>query len=515
MNLVLGSGPSSVFCALALLKKGERVTMMDPGTTLETERAEAVSAASSQSKSEWSDSFLEMIRDKTDPNVKGLPKKLVYGSDYPFRSSDKDLKITFNRCESAMSHALGGLSNVWGANVLPLLRSETATWPVSVERLWPFYEEVCKHLPISSREDDLTELFGDCFSNVGKLPISQQASALLASLEAHRDSLKTSGIYFGTSRLAVKASECEVCGLCLYGCPRRLIYSSADSLNLLRSFPGFKYLPGVLAERVEEADSEVRVLVKDVHDGSRHWMSAGKAYVGCGPIGSTALMLASIGKPAEEVVLKDSQYFLAPFALFRGPSGVTSEPLHTLAQAIVEVISPSICERAVHLLFYSYNDLYLRAIRKLCGPLFNPMRPLIHKALNHMMVVQGYLHSDYSGSLGVSWKDSSELALVGYEHPDTKRYFRAVLRLLRANWRALGGIPISPMASLAPIGKSYHLGASFPMSAEPTGWQSDTLGRVRGLQRVHVVDASVLPAIPAQNTTLTAMANAYRIGAES
>ena len=159
--------------------------------------------------------------------------------------------------------------------------------------------------------------------------------------------------------------------------------------------------------------------------------------------------------------------------------------------------------------------MYLRAIRKLFGSAYTIARPVVNKALGHVMVVQGYLHSDCSGALGLSWKSSSDLSLVGYSNPHTKRYVSNALWLLMKNSRAFGGVPFVPLNQTAPIGKSYHLGASFPMSVSPSGWQSDPLGRIKGLKRVHVVDASVLPAVPAQNTTFTVMANAYRIGAES
>jgi len=55
-----------------------------------------------------------------------------------------------------------------------------------------------------------------------------------------------------------------------------------------------------------------------------------------------------------------------------------------------------------------------------------------------------------------------------------------------------------------------------PMAVEsdnPLG--TDTLGRPQGFERTHVVDASVLPAIPATTSTLLVMANATRIVDES
>jgi choline dehydrogenase-like flavoprotein len=52
------------------------------------------------------------------------------------------------------------------------------------------------------------------------------------------------------------------------------------------------------------------------------------------------------------------------------------------------------------------------------------------------------------------------------------------------------------------------------MAAHPKGIQSDLLGRPAGLERLHVVDASVLPNIASSTITLSIMANAHRIAAE-
>jgi hypothetical protein len=58
-------------------------------------------------------------------------------------------------------------------------------------------------------------------------------------------------------------------------------------------------------------------------------------------------------------------------------------------------------------------------------------------------------------------------------------------------------------------------GGSFPMSAVPRGFQTDVLGRLPGWERVHAVDATVFPSIPATTITLSAMANAHWIGWEA
>ena len=51
------------------------------------------------------------------------------------------------------------------------------------------------------------------------------------------------------------------------------------------------------------------------------------------------------------------------------------------------------------------------------------------------------------------------------------------------------------------------------MRENPGDLETDTLGRLRGWERIHLVDASVLPDIPATQITFSVMANAHRIGA--
>jgi len=68
------------------------------------------------------------------------------------------------------------------------------------------------------------------------------------------------------------------------------------------------------------------------------------------------------------------------------------------------------------------------------------------------------------------------------------------------------------MIQMGKPGRGFHSGGSFPMSRQPKTGETDILGRPRGLQRVHAIDSTVLPSIPATAITYTVMANAYRIG---
>src|SRR5262249_5847548 len=86
---------------------------------------------------------------------------------------------------------------------------------------------------------------------------------------------------------------------------------------------------------------------------------------------------------------------------------------------------------------------------------------------------------------------------------------------LAVNARHLGGAPVVPAMQFAAPGRSYHSGGTFPMRALPGRLETDVLGQLAGLERVHLIDASVFPSIPATTITLTVMANARRIATQA
>jgi len=68
---------------------------------------------------------------------------------------------------------------------------------------------------------------------------------------------------------------------------------------------------------------------------------------------------------------------------------------------------------------------------------------------------------------------------------------------------------------MAEPGRGYHCGGSIPMRENPKPFESDRLGRPHGWSRIHAVDATVLPSVPATTITFSVMANAHRIGWET
>jgi choline dehydrogenase-like flavoprotein len=108
--------------------------------------------------------------------------------------------------------------------------------------------------------------------------------------------------------------------------------------------------------------------------------------------------------------------------------------------------------------------------------------------------------------------DGLKLRRVKNDRP--KQVVGKVARRLAKNSVRLGAAPVLPMLKVEQPGKSFHFGGTFPMSRDPQPGQTDVLGRPAGLERVHLVDSSCFPSIPATTITLSVMANAYRIATE-
>ena len=135
-----------------------------------------------------------------------------------------------------------------------------------------------------------------------------------------------------------------------------------------------------------------------------------------------------------------------------------------------------------------------------------------------MIVAQGFLHSDYSSQIElrlVEERGRTSLLMAEKENRDTKKALRLVAGKLGEVSRQASLLPLRFFGREGNAGSSFHCGSTFPMRENPCVLESDMLGRPAGLRRVFVVDASVLPSIPATTITLSVMANAYRIATES
>src|SRR5258708_4370174 len=109
MNYVIGSGPAGVSCAKALLARGAAVTLVDIGHVLEPSAAHVVAGLAAQEPSSWSVSNIAALRRRHNAGVRGVAKKLAFGSDFPYRLPRGEVSDHFVDANIATSRAQGGL----------------------------------------------------------------------------------------------------------------------------------------------------------------------------------------------------------------------------------------------------------------------------------------------------------------------------------------------------------------------------------------------------------------------
>jgi choline dehydrogenase-like flavoprotein len=525
VHCVVGSGPAGVACAQALLQQGATVTMLDAGVELEPERAGLVAQMRAVDPAAWSSAQLAALREGTAAVGKELPLKRLYGSDFPYRHAAEHVPADYAGVDLRPSLAQGGLSNVWGAAMLPYIDRDMAAWPITAAQLAEHYAAVLKFTGISARHDDLAALFPLFVEAPRSVQLSRQATILLRNLEKSRTRLQRAGIHFGQSRTALRVAAadtpgCVYCSQCMYGCPYGYIYNAASTLQTLRANPRFSYQQDVVVTTVHEAGEVVRIA--GYHRVTRvpFATEVGRAYLAAGVIPTTQILLRSQERYDQTVWLQDSQYFLVPLALARSAGDVTRESMHVLSQLFIEMLDPQVSPHTVHLQVYSWNDIVGAALRRALGPLaWGPFELLARQLERRLLIVQGYLHSDHSPPAAVTLRrnadGSDRLELSAQVTPGPRAIINRVIDVLARHGRALGAWPLRPMLQVTPAGRGFHTGGTLPMRAQPGALETDVLGRLPGMARVHAVDATVLPNIPATTITFSVMANAHRIGWQS
>ena len=195
--------------------------MLDVGQEIEPERARLVDKMYASDKSEgWTPEQIGALKGELIASASGIPIKRVYGSDFPHRDLGQGDLTASGTGDVLTSGALGGFSNVWGAQLMPYMARDMEGWCVTPEEMAVAYRAVLDFVPLSARQDDLAQYLPLYRDHTDFLRPSQQAETLLGHMDRHRDTLRAQGIVHGASRVAVQvepSSEnsrgCVYCGL--------------------------------------------------------------------------------------------------------------------------------------------------------------------------------------------------------------------------------------------------------------------------------------------------------------
>jgi choline dehydrogenase-like flavoprotein len=522
MYLVIGSGPAAIAATQALVGLGHRVTILDVGTRLETDRQKVVDRMSGQNPDTWNPDDLDTIIGKRNATSDTVHSKLSFGSSYSFDNRSAAVDVRFENAVG-FNHSLarGGLSNVWGSSLLAHRQTDIMDWPVRIEDLAPHYRAVMDFVPGTAVKDELEEIIPSYSTQNNPLDPSRQGLSLLEDLKAEKTALRQAGIFFGRSRLAIRAGgdptrrECAKCALCLSGCPYDLIYSSAQTLEEFIRNGSVRYLQDHLVEKFEQVGNEVIVTGRDLANNQPFSHRAARVFVAAGVLPTAKIALNSLQVFDRPIQLQDSQYFIYPLLRFGMTDGVETEKMHTSSQVFLEIDDPGVSEHLVHLQIYGYSFfLHHELTQTFLGWPLRSAR-FRRQFLGRLLIAQGFIHSKESGSVELTLKRTAD----GKPFLDARiqKSRQALATTLRVGWKLLKqslkirALPLLPGLQFPNPGSGYHSGGTFPMRAQPRELETDNMGRFPGIDRVHLVDSSVLPSIPGTSITFSMMANSHRI----
>jgi choline dehydrogenase-like flavoprotein len=520
--IVVGSGPSGIACAYTLLKGGHKVTLLDVGFAFEKEFRDLVSGYRRDPDKKDLIRNIHQLRRKYSKQSDVQPAKTLFGSNYPYKTVDDTVVESDDTAVVRSSLARGGFSSVWGANVSCIIPKEMNGWPINFDDLKPYYSLMEEIMDISSPTDEMAEIYPLPVGQPPTYPLGRQGNDLYTNLKSHVRELRNDGIYVGRAKLAIgpkyslDGKGCTPCGLCMHGCPNNAIFNSEYVLNALQKNDNFTYVPDTLVTRFSEQRGEVTVYIKDVRTKTESVLKCSRLFLACGVINTTCIVARSLRLTDHEFIIKDSQKYIFPLIRRHRSKGCISENENTADQIYMEIDNPTVSPNIVHLQYYGYNDLLLEPLRRRLGGVTELIPHIFPWFFERLMICFVYFHSNDSGFLSLHVNDpandNTTMGFIkGQLNPESDMIMKSILQLLKKHRHSLGGIPLTPGLQTLLPGDSQHIGCTLPMSQSPDAYQTDIFGRPAGCDRVHVVDSSILPSVPATPFTLTFMANAARI----
>jgi len=527
--VVVGSGASGVMFALAALRKGRRVTMLDVGhigrePVLPRETLTGL-------KHHLPDPALYFL----GPQYESLVLPGHEGEYYAFPPAKEHVlrphpgfQVRGDGFAALHSFAAGGLAEVWTGGCYPFDDRDLARFPFGYEELGPYYGRVAAEIGITGAKDDMAAVFPYHDGLLEPLKLDEHSAILLDAYQRKRRVLNEKfHCRMGRARLAVLSRDlgsrkaCDYAGRCLWGCPNGAFYTPSITLAECRRFAEFTYESGLYVDHFRmNGSGKICSVVASARDGQLREIPAGSLVLAAGTLGSARIYLESIyrdsGKAPELHGLMDNRQILMPFVnlrmLGRQWSAETYQ-YHQVAMA-VEMDTGQMIHGLITTLKTALIHPLVQTLPFDLGTSVAAFRG-IHGALGMINInLPDRRREENFIALDTASKPRRLIVHYRPENGETERlnqiigFFRKILLQLRC-FAPANTIHVRPM------GASVHYSGTMPMTLNGEPGTCTPQCASRDIANLYFADGSTFPDLPAKNLTFTLMANATRVAQEA
>ncbi|MDP6125336.1 MAG: GMC oxidoreductase, partial [Candidatus Latescibacteria bacterium] len=356
------------------------------------------------------------------------------------------------------------------------------------------------------------------------LELSNGNKDILNDLQKHSALNDADSVLFGQARLLVKSTKgsiangCKYCGYCMSGCVYGCIYKSSQDIDKFIASNLIDYIPKTLVHSVSENENDVGVLVYKQDTGKTVNLTFDKILIAAGAVNSCRIVLRSKNIFNKTIRLLSTVTFIAPvFRLKR--TKIDWPNVNTEPGIFLEYKTNTRTGRWIHTQLSTPNEMVLERLGIDLNK-NNISQWIKRKLVDHLIVAHGNIHSDDANGYFLTLEKATD-DKMDVLHSRREQIERTRDAIHESVWtlfkilRRIGCYVMLPLVQNSIQSGGFHVGGTLPMMKHPIA-ETDTnlLGNPKGWRRIHVIDSSVFPSLPATTPGLLAMANAARIASE-
>lgn len=523
---IIGSGPAGANAALTLLEKGYYVEMLDYGLCENQPASESYSFKKIKDQNPNSINFfygnsMGGISDTDDLDIFKYPERRKSISTINLFDNPENTEFF----QPFFSPTKGGLAVAWGANSIEFNQEDMIGFGYTKKEIEKHYKTAYQRMHVSGPiDDDISDIVNASykFDSSHDMPASDKVFLKVSDYRKKFFGTKPN-VLIGQSRLAIDTrinsnNKCVNCGLCIWGCPSKSIYSPLSTLEECEMYNNFKYKNNIKISHFISVQGHITHLVDT--ENNKHKVN--NVILSAGAINSAIILLKSLKENSivnnnklRSVGLLDTTVIKIPYlSLLKIFTKFTTDKIQfngLLAMVKnqnkefpkwTQVELLSLGSLIYHPLlkkipFGIKNSIFVfNLIKNMLGvaTIFLPDR---HKDSN-------YIEVDFSKSeFEVTYHYSESIEKINLK--------KDIIKKLKWYMRSIGSIMISKQAIESKFGSGIHYAGTIPYR------NTKTIGCVNGncksydFNNLHIVDGSVFPSLPSKSITLNTVANAIRV----